>query len=97
MEVPGATVVAVSDVCSERLDQLHVRYPTIKVTTDARELFTDPEIDAIFIASGSGIRRGVTLDRVRNMDVAPTIAALLGVRMSGEIEGRAISGILDGK
>jgi predicted AlkP superfamily pyrophosphatase or phosphodiesterase len=51
---------------------------------------TDPEIDAIFIASGSGIRRGVMLDRVRNIDVAPTIAALLGIKMPARIEGRPI-------
>ena len=55
---------------------------------------TDPELDAIFIASGKGIRPGVTLDRVRNMDVAPTIAALLGVRMPNDIQGKTILGIL---
>lgn len=51
MEVPGATVVVVSDLSSERLDQVRVRYPSIKVTTDARELFTDPEIDAIVVVT----------------------------------------------
>ena len=55
---------------------------------------TDPELDAIFIASGSGIRPGVTLDRVRNVDVAPTIAALLGLRMPADIQGRVIRDIL---
>jgi predicted dehydrogenase len=51
MEVPGATVEAVSDVSSARLDHLHVRYPSIKVTTDARELFNDPAIDAIIVVT----------------------------------------------
>ena len=55
---------------------------------------TDPEIDAIFLAAGSGIRRGVVLDRVRNVDVAPTIAALLGVKMTADIQGRTIDRIL---
>jgi predicted AlkP superfamily pyrophosphatase or phosphodiesterase len=55
---------------------------------------TDPEIDAIFIAAGSGIRRGVVLDRVRNIDVAPTIAALLGVKMPSNIQGRTLTEIL---
>ena len=56
---------------------------------------TDPEIDAIFIASGKGIRPGVLVDRVQNMDVAPTIAALLGLRMPANIQGRVIRGILE--
>ena len=42
---------------------------------------TDPELDGIFIAQGAGIRRGVKLDRVRNLDVAPTIARLLDVAL----------------
>jgi hypothetical protein len=32
---------------------------------------TDPDLQAIFIASGRGIRAGVTLDRVDNLDIAP--------------------------
>lgn len=51
MEVPGATVAVVSDVSSERLDQVRLRYPSVKVTTDVRELFTDPEIDAIIVVT----------------------------------------------
>jgi predicted AlkP superfamily pyrophosphatase or phosphodiesterase len=55
---------------------------------------SDPEIDAIFLAAGNGIRRGVVLDRVRNVDVAPTIAQLLGVKMPADIQGRTIAGML---
>jgi predicted dehydrogenase len=51
MEVPGATVVVVSDVCVERLDQVRLRYPSVKVTTNARELFADPQIDAIIVVT----------------------------------------------
>jgi hypothetical protein len=40
---------------------------------------SDPEMDAIFIASGYGVRREANLNRVANVDVAPTIAELLGV------------------
>ena len=57
-------------------------------------LNTDPELDAIFIASGAGIRPGTTLERVRNLDVAPTIAALLGLKMPADIQGHAITEIL---
>jgi predicted AlkP superfamily pyrophosphatase or phosphodiesterase len=55
---------------------------------------SDPELDAIFIASGSGIRAGTLLDRIHNFDVAPTVAALLGIRMPADIQGHTISEIL---
>lgn len=51
MEVSGATVVAVSDLCAERLDQVHARYPSVKTTKDPDELFTDPHIDAIVVVT----------------------------------------------
>ena len=54
---------------------------------------TDPELDGIFIAQGAGIRRGVKLDRVRNLDVAPTIARLLEVALP-TADGRAMEEIL---
>jgi predicted AlkP superfamily pyrophosphatase or phosphodiesterase len=46
-------------------------------------LASDPEMDAIFIASGYGVRPGAHLDRVANIDVASTIAKLLGVALPG--------------
>lgn len=54
---------------------------------------TDPELDGIFLASGAGIKKGVRLERVRNLDVAPTIARLLGVDLPGA-EGRVLEEIL---
>src|SRR5262245_12760192 len=42
-------------------------------------LASDPEMDAIFIASGFGVKPGTKLERVANIDVAPTIAKLLSV------------------
>jgi xanthosine utilization system XapX-like protein len=45
---------------------------------------------ATFIAAGAGLRRGVTLELVRNLDVAPTIAALLGLSLTGA-EGRVLT------
>jgi len=44
-------------------------------------LNSDSEMQAIFLAWGDGIRPGVRLDRISNLDVAPTIASLLGVEM----------------
>jgi predicted AlkP superfamily pyrophosphatase or phosphodiesterase len=53
----------------------------------------DTELDGIFIASGAGIRKGVLLDRVRNIDVAPTTAHLLGLTLSN-VDGRVLQEIL---
>jgi predicted AlkP superfamily pyrophosphatase or phosphodiesterase len=44
-------------------------------------LASDPEMDPIFIASGYGVRPGAKIDRIANIDVATTIADLLGVRL----------------
>jgi predicted dehydrogenase len=51
MEAPGTTVGAVSELRSERLDQVRARYPSMKTTTNPSELFADPEIDAISIVT----------------------------------------------
>ena len=57
-------------------------------------LRSDTDLDAIFIAWGAGIRAGTILDRVRNVDVAPTVASLLGIQMPSGIQGRRLSAIL---
>ncbi len=53
----------------------------------------DRELDGIFIAHGAGIRRGVEVERVRNLDVAPTIARLLALPLPGA-DGRVLVEIL---
>ncbi|GLQ51995.1 alkaline phosphatase family protein [Dyella flava] len=44
-------------------------------------LNTDPDMQALFIASGAHIRKGVDLGSITNLRVAPTIAKLLGVAL----------------
>ena len=56
-------------------------------------LNSDPQMQAIFIAWGDGIRPGVHLGKISNLDVAPTIAALLGIQMSN-VTGRPLSKML---
>jgi predicted AlkP superfamily pyrophosphatase or phosphodiesterase len=56
-------------------------------------LNTDPELDAIFIASGYGIRAGSSVDRIKNLDVAATIAALLGLQLNA-ISGQPVKELL---
>jgi len=57
-------------------------------------LADDPDMNAIFIAWGRGIRKGARIDTLRNVDVAPTVAALLGLRLAG-VDGKVVSDILD--
>ncbi len=54
---------------------------------------TDPDLRALFIASGRGIKRGLTLDAVDNVDVAPTAARLLGLDLKN-VDGRVLTEIL---
>ena len=56
-------------------------------------LASDPEMDGILIAWGYGVRSGVRLDRIANLDVAPTLAELLGVSLP-QVEGRVLRELL---
>jgi len=42
---------------------------------------TNPAMKTGFIISGSGARRGAVLPEARMIDIAPTVAKLLGVRL----------------
>lgn len=53
-----------------------------------------PEMNAGFVAWGRGIRSGVRVPIMRQTDVAPTAARLLGLDL-GEVEGRALIGALE--
>jgi predicted AlkP superfamily pyrophosphatase or phosphodiesterase len=53
----------------------------------------DPEMDAFLVAWGRGIRPGASIERARLVDVAPTVAALLGLKMENT-EGRVLEEIL---
>jgi predicted AlkP superfamily pyrophosphatase or phosphodiesterase len=55
--------------------------PVSPITGSHGYLNTDEEVDAIFIASGVGIRPHVVLDKIKNLSVAPTLAHLLGINL----------------
>ena len=57
-------------------------------------LSADPDMDGIFIAWGYGIRAGQRLGTINNVDVAPTIAALLSLKLEG-IAGKGLNVMLD--
>jgi predicted dehydrogenase len=50
-ECPGAEPVAVADLSDQRLETIHKRFPAVWTTKDHRELFDDPTIDAVCIAT----------------------------------------------
>ena len=56
----------------------------------------DSSVSPIFIAAGSGVKVGMrTPLYIREVDVAPTMAALLGTRMPRECEGAPVYQILE--
>ena len=57
--------------------------------------FLNTSVSPIFIAAGQGVQQGITTDRViRQIDVAPTVAAILGVKMPAQCEGAPVYQIL---
>ena len=56
----------------------------------------DTSVSPIFFAAGPGIKKGFKTERMlRQVDVAPTCSALLGVRMTAQCEGAPMYQILD--
>jgi predicted AlkP superfamily pyrophosphatase or phosphodiesterase len=55
---------------------------------------SQPDMQATFVAWGTGIKRGAKLGAIKNTSVAPTLAALLGLKMPGA-DGPVLDGILD--
>jgi predicted AlkP superfamily pyrophosphatase or phosphodiesterase len=50
---------------------------------------TEPKMNAIFVASGAGIKVGQRVKTIANVDVAPTIARILGVSLK-DASGRVL-------
>lgn len=50
-ELATARVVAVSDLSVERLTDIHLRYPQVKLTTDCQDVLSDPEVDAVVVTT----------------------------------------------
>lgn len=57
-------------------------------------LSTNPKMNAPLIAWGRGIKRGARLGLIDNIDVAPTIARLLGQKLAGA-DGRVLLEVLE--
>ena len=60
------------------------------------EGYADTSVAPIFIAAGPGLKKGYRTTRIiREVDLAPTIAVLGGVRMPNECEGAPVYQIFD--
>jgi Uncharacterized conserved protein len=60
------------------------------------EGYADTSLSPIFIAAGPGIKAGFMTDRIiRQVDLAPTMAILGGIRMPKQCEGAPIYQIMD--
>jgi len=57
-------------------------------------LSSNPRMNAVFVASGRGIKRGAKLDVIDNRDVAPTMAHLLGQKLP-RADGKVLKEILE--
>ena len=57
--------------------------------------YADTSVSPIFMAAGAGIKENYTTNRIiREVDVAPTVALLGGVRMPKDCEGAPVYQIL---
>lgn len=60
------------------------------------EGYFDTSVSPIFVAAGKGIKKGYKTDRtIRQVDVAPTLAVLGGVRCTAQNEGSVIHQIIE--
>ena len=50
----GATLAALADLSEPRLADAQALYPALKTTTNIGDLFTDPAIDAVVVATPAG-------------------------------------------
>jgi hypothetical protein len=56
---------------------------------------THPRMYTSLLLSGADVKKGALLGHVRNMDIAPTVARLLGLempKMSGRVLDEALTG-----
>ncbi len=54
----------------------------------------EPGLHAAFVAWGAGIKPGVKLETISNLDVAPTLATLLGIKMP-DTDGKVLEAMIN--
>jgi predicted AlkP superfamily pyrophosphatase or phosphodiesterase len=67
--------------------------PAAVIKSNHGYLPTKPGLQTGFLLAGRGVKKGVVLESVRLVDVAPTIAELLGLNMK-DTDGHALKEVL---
>lgn len=81
------------DICYWNAENYNADHADCLATTYGE---SDTSCSPIFIAAGAGIKENYTTERmVRQIDIAPMVCALLGLRMPTECEGAPIYQIFD--
>ena len=75
---------------ADRANPSTARVPLTPPRHEHGYLPTDPKMFTSLVLSGRGIKKGATIGHVRSLDVAPTIARLLGLEMK-DVEGRVLT------
>jgi predicted dehydrogenase len=65
METPATRVVAVSDLRPDRLAPLHRRYPTVETLSDYRDMLSNPQVDAVVVATPVSTHYDLALEALR--------------------------------
>ncbi len=91
--IEAAPGFALSGSCSR--PEARTQAPTLPTQRGTHGFLPSrPSMATGFIAAGSGVRTGVTLERIRLIDIAPTAARLLGIPAPAT-EGRVVEEILN--
>jgi len=75
---------------ADAANQSTARVPLTPARHEHGYLPTDPKMFTSLVLSGRGVKKGATIGHVRSLDVAPTIATLLGIEMK-DVEGRVLT------
>ena len=94
-EVGGCQVVAVSDTRAERRALVEARYPSVKATSDYKDLLNDPAIDAVLIATPVHTHFPLSLEAMSKgkhvwVEKPMTTTSEEGVRLIDEADRRGL-------
>jgi predicted dehydrogenase len=99
-DIPGAEVIAVSDFQIDRLAKMQSRYPAIKITTNSQDLFADPRIEAIAIATPVSTHYDLALAALQAgkhvlVEKPMTVSSQQAIRLIDEAQKRNLVLIVD--
>ncbi|MEL7564337.1 MAG: alkaline phosphatase family protein [Dehalobacterium sp.] len=64
-------------------------------TLSTTEGYFGTSVSPVFVAAGKGVKAGYTMKRqIREVDIAPTVAAIMGVRQPADADGAVVHQIL---